>query len=78
MSALSAAEDRAALEEAREHLSAAFEIIDDVGPRLPEPERAAVVGTMGLRHDLASVIRRGGAVIAFLDAGKGGAVETMR
>jgi hypothetical protein len=59
-----ASDTRARLLEARDHLSAAFAIIDDVAPQLDEPERGALVGVMGLRHDLARIVRSLGAIAA--------------
>lgn len=49
---------RAKLLEAKEHLSAAFGIIDDVAPELDEPERGALVGIMGSRHEISRIIRQ--------------------
>lgn len=57
---------RERLLEAQAHVSAAFTILDDVGPGLPEPERAAVVGVLGLRHDLARIVRALGNIAAML------------
>jgi hypothetical protein len=58
--------DRDRLLEARDHLSAAFEIVDEVGPSLPEPERGALIGVLGSRHDLARIIRQLGNVVTML------------
>jgi hypothetical protein len=47
-------------------VSQAFELVDEVGPQLEEPERSAVCGFMGLRDDVGSIVRRLGALVAFL------------
>ena len=48
------------LTRARDHLSAAFEILDDV--RLDEPERGAA---LALKRDVADNVRRLGNLIVF-------------
>jgi hypothetical protein len=57
---------RAQLLEARDHASRALEIIDEIGPALEEPERGALIGVMGSRHELSRIIRQLGTIATMI------------
>jgi hypothetical protein len=59
------ADVRARLLAARDPLGQVFATLDDVGPHLPEPERAAA---LELRGQVADLLRRLGNLTAFLGA----------
>lgn len=65
---------KARLLEARDHLSTAFGIIDETAPELSEPERGALIGVMGARHDLGRLIRSLSNIAATL----GGTAEKVK
>jgi hypothetical protein len=60
---------RTRLLEAKSHLSAAFEIVDEVAPLIDEPERGALIGTMGARWEIARLIRQLGNIAVMIGTG---------
>lgn len=62
---------RARLTEARDHLAAALEAIDEAAPHVPEPERSTLTGVLGARHDVARLIRQLDNIATLTGAGTG-------